>query len=592
MSLEAPDRRRADARNWQHGDTMSFAVRLISAWPRQTAVILAAFLLAGLMEGIGVTTVLPLLTILMPRDSDPGTVGGLVDRAFALTGLTPGIGPILGLIVVMLTAKAAVSYFAAERIGYITSQIAKELRLRLIRALLRAKWQHFGSLAVGRSANAIGTEAQRAANSYQNLCRAMADFMQVAVYVVLALFISWKITAGAVAAGLVIVYALKKLIVVARRAGQEQTRLFSSILARVTDTMSGVKALKAMGRESFFEKILVSEVSELADAQKREHLATQTLLISREPAVALILAAGLYVAVTFMGAPLSTLFVLAFMFFRVVSKLTILQSSYQRVAVLESAYWSLLLAIEQAESLEEQDTGGGRDVPALARHIRLDRISFSHAPGGKGGGAPVLYDVCATFPARSFNAVIGPSGAGKTTLMDILAGLYAPDQGRVLIDDVSLDSVNLTQWRRALGYLPQECLLFHDTIFQNISLGDPGITREQVQIALRQAGAWDFIAALPEGLDTVAGERGSRFSGGQRQRIAIARALVTGPKLLLLDEPTSAMDEETERQFLETVKALSRAVTVVAITHNPAVVKYADHVFRIESGHVEERAAC
>lgn len=591
MSLDPPDSGRASVRNWQHGNTMSFAARLISAWPRETAVILGAFLLAGLMEGIGVTTVLPLLTILMPKDSAPGPVSEFVNQAFALTGLTPGIGPILSLIVVMLTAKAVISYFAAERVGYITSQIAKELRLRLIRALLRAKWQHFGSLAVGRSANAIGTEAQRAANSYQNLCRAMADFVQVAVYVVLALFISWKITVGAVAAGLVIIYALKKLIMMARRAGQEQTRLFSSILARVTDTMSGVKALKAMGRESFFEKILVSEVSELADAQRREHLATQILLISREPAVALILAAGLYAAVTFMGAPLSTLFVLAFMFFRVVSKLTILQSSYQRVAVLESAYWSLLLAIEEAESLEEKDFGGGQAVPALAQSLRLDRISFSHA-SGRNGAAAVLHDVCATFPARSFNAVIGPSGAGKTTLMDILAGLYAPDEGRVLIDEVPLESVSLTGWRRALGYLPQECLLFHDSVFQNISLGDPAITREQAQAALRQAGAWDFIAALPEGLDTVVGERGSRFSGGQRQRIAIARALATGPKLLLLDEPTSAMDEETERQFLETVKALSRSVTVVAITHNPAVVKYADHVFRIESGRMEERAAC
>jgi ATP-binding cassette subfamily C protein len=513
-------------------------------------------------------------------------------KALPLPDITAGIGPILAFIVTLLIAKAVISLAAMRKVSAITAAIGEELRTRLIQAVLRAKWGHFRDLAAGRSANAIGTEARRASEAYMYLGKTLADTIQIAVYIFLAFFISWQIALGVLLLGALLAPNFRRLLRKARAAGQAQTHLLSGILARLTDSLAGIKAIKAMGRESFLGTLLTHEIRDLADAEQREFIAMQTLVLAREPIIAVVLAVGLYAAVTYGGAPLPQLLVLAFMFFRVATKLTVVQSGYQKVAALESAYRSILAAIAEAESAREERPaaqGAPAPLPSLEQGIRFEHVGFSHrADGEENAKREVLRDVSALFPVRSFSAVIGPSGAGKTTLVDLLARLYEPESGRILADDLDLASIDPVTWRHSIGYLPQECPLFHDTILNNIVMGDPAIGRAEAGEALKQAGAWEFISELPQGLETMAGERGSRFSGGQRQRIAIARALAMKPKLLLLDEPTSALDSRTERDFLETIRALSRDVTIIAITHNRSVAAYADHVFHLEKGRLEK----
>jgi ATP-binding cassette subfamily C protein len=170
--------------------------------------------------------------------------------------------------------------------------------------------------------------------------------------------------------------------------------------------------------------------------------------------------------------------------------------------------------------------------------------------------------------------------------------LHRPDDGDVRIDGVPIAELDLQRWRGMIGYVPQELLLYHDTIMVNVTLGEPSFTRQDVEDALRQAGAWDFVSALPEGIDHVVGERGALLSGGQRQRIAMARALVHKPKLLILDEATSALDPHTAAMIVRNVIDLAHAnnLTVLSITHQPTWVAAADKVIRVEGGKVEEIA--
>ena len=189
-----------------------------------------------------------------------------------------------------------------------------------------------------------------------------------------------------------------------------------------------------------------------------------------------------------------------------------------------------------------------------------------------------------TLPAGAFIAVVGSSGAGKTTVADLIIGLLRPQRGDVWIDDLPLGDIDATAWRRMIGYVPQETFLFHDTVMANVTLGEPGISRADVETALRRAEAWEFVAALPDGVDTVVGERGARLSGGQRQRIAIARALVRNPALLILDEATTALDPETEAGIVATVKRLTGRLTVLSISHQPAMQSAADFVYQLDTG--------
>ena len=219
----------------------------------------------------------------------------------------------------------------------------------------------------------------------------------------------------------------------------------------------------------------------------------------------------------------------------------------------ESAYWALRTAIEEARAAAERTTGtrqptfrrGSACVTLISITAQTD-IPGSHLE----------------IPVNSFTTIAGPSGVGKSTLLDLLCGLAEPKSGDMLIDDVSLREINPRDWRRMIGYVAQENVLLHDTILSNILVGAPDLVEADAERALHQAGAWDFVSALPEGLQTIVGERGGLLSGGQRQRIAIARALAHQPLFLLLDEPTSALDPESERLVCDTLKKLAEGLTV------------------------------
>jgi len=236
-------------------------------------------------------------------------------------------------------------------------------------------------------------------------------------------------------------------------------------------------------------------------------------------------------------------------------------------------------SIRRAETQAEVQPAAGTR-PTLEKEILFEAVRFSY------GDKPVLNGVSLTIPAGGFVGIAGHSGAGKTTIADLIIGLGQPQDGRVRIDGIPLPEVDLTAWRKMVGYVPQEMFLFHETIYNNIVLGDASIDREDVAAALRSAGAWDFVSRLPEGMDTLIGERGGRISGGERQRIAIAAALVRKPKLLVLDEVTTALDPATEAGICATLRNLAGTVTIVAISHQPALMDEVGILYRVEDGRV------
>ena len=197
-----------------------------------------------------------------------------------------------------------------------------------------------------------------------------------------------------------------------------------------------------------------------------------------------------------------------------------------------------------------------------------------------GSAVPALAHFSARFPAGSVTVVTGASGAGKTTLGDVLLGLLDVERGAVLVDGQPMAGLPRARWRERVGYLAQEPMLLHGTIRENLLFAQPGATDEALRAALR-AAACDFVDALPQGLDAPLGERGVMVSGGERQRLALARALLRTPGLLVLDEATSALDAETERRILQTVRALSGRCTVVFCTHRSAPRAIADQVIEI-----------
>ena len=557
---------------------MKLFVAFSRTYPAQSALVLGSLVLASLFEGLGLTTLLPLLTA---RSGDAASgaqsgVGGVVARVLGVVGLTPTVGVLLVIVVAGMVLKSALVLVANRQVGYTVAHVATDLRLGFIRSLLSARWEYYLRQPVGALANSLATEATRGAESYFYAATVVALVVQTIVYSIVALLVSWQATLVALAAGAVFVVVLNRLVHMSRRAGAKQTRLLRSLLARLSDNLQSVKPLKAMARENLANVLLEGDTTQLNRALQKDVFSREALRALQEPMLAILIAAGLYVALVRFGMSLASVMLLAFLLVRVLLYLSRMQREYQRMVTCESAYWALQSAIDGARKESENPPGGA--TPALRHAIRFENIGFQYRDQW------VLRNVALTMPAGGITVIVGASGAGKTTVVDLVTALLRPQEGEIWIDDLPLQRVDWRAWRRMIGYVPQDTLLLHDTVANNVTLGDPELTRADAEAALRAAGIWDLVSGLPEGLDTVVGERGGKLSGGQRQRVAIARALAHKPRLLILDEATSALDPETEAAICRTLEALRGDLTIIAISHQSPLVGVADRVYRMGDG--------
>ncbi len=553
----------------------------IMVFPRRSAFVLLALLIAGIAEGLSLTALLPLISIAVGESdsSNDSGVGRFIENALQNIGIEPALDTILIIIVGGMFFKGIVLLLANRQVGYTVAHVATALRLDLIEALLASRWQYYLRQSVGSLANSVATEAYRAANGFEHSVNVLALAIQVIVYAIVALFISWEATLASLFIGLFLLIALNRLVSATRRAGNKQTHLLRDLLAYLSDVLSSVKSLKAMARDNVADAILHEQTQFLEKATRREVMNRAALTALQEPILAALTASGLYIALVIWELSLPEVMLMVFLLTRILGLLNKTQRRHQQLVAQESAFWALRKAAEDARAAAERATGTLQ--PQLQQGITLDHVKFDY------GQKSIFKDLNITIPINTFTAVMGPSGVGKSTLLDLLCGLTEPQSGEVQIDGVSLHDLNLRQWRHMIGYVSQDTILLHDSVMNNILVGEPALTAEDAERALRQAGAWEFVSALPDGLQTVVGERGGLLSGGQRQRIAIARALAHNPSFLILDEPTSALDPESEQTICETLQQLSNSLTIIAVSHQPAVINAADRVFILSNGVAE-----
>lgn len=563
------------------GGTRTLTLRVLRRYPWRTTLVVSLALLSGLAEGVSVVSLLPMLGLAagVNVEAMPGMAGAVEDFLRAI-GLEPTIGVLLIIIAAGITGKAVLKVLALWQAGAAAAEVATDLRLSLIEGLMKARWGYFVQQPAGRMTNAISSEAQRSSDVFLHAVHMIAAIVQLLIYVGVALLVSWQIAVAALVVGAFMVWSLSGLVRASRRAGEDQTTLLRSLISRLSDALYAIKPLKAMGREDSIRPFLETETREINSAQRRQVINKAALGSFHEPIVTAFVCVMIYVLLVIQGVPFNEILFMSFVLYRTIANIGVLQRHFQGIGIVQSALASIIESIDGA-SASAEDLRGGAEPSRLVDKISFDRVRFSY------DDEFILDGFTAEVPAGKVTAIVGPSGIGKTTFADLLAGLYEPDEGAILIDGVPLAEIDLMAWRRRIGYVPQDSVLFHDTVYQNVWLSNRSPDAEEVERALRKADAWAFVSALPEGMNTIVGEHGLRLSGGQRQRLAIARALVHQPVLLLLDEATTALDPDTEKEILETIASLRDNVTVLAISHQPGVLDIADHVIRL-TGNVRE----
>ncbi len=539
--------------------------------------VLVCLLLGGLAEAIGIGTLLPITSaVLNPGGSNPSAFENLIRQGFATVGVDPNFTNLLLLVVGIMALRSVLLFSALSYAGITAARVANNFRSRLIKAIMEARWSFYANQSAGKIATTLGNDATRAGDAYMTFATVAACTVQIAAYALIATLINWRVAVAGIVGGILISLLSAKLVRISRSAGYKQTQRIGIMTSDTVEMLHNMKALKSMHRYGPLTVHMDDVLNKLKRSLYASTLSRNGLTYGNDLLVAILIGSGAYVAHVLAGVSIPQLFVFGVLFFQVVSYASKLQKQIQLAVQYEGAYVSVSDALGKAEASREG--ASGTVVPDANAALNFDNVDFSHAE------TPVLKKLNLEIPAQAITVIQGASGAGKTTLLDLLVGLLRPQAGTVRLGTTDLMDIDAQKWRKLIGYVPQELALFHDTIRANITLYDETISEDAISESLILSGVAAFMSQMPNGLDTDVGEFGGKLSGGQRQRISLARALVTRPKVLILDEVTSALDPETEDAIVNNIAELRGRYTIIAITHRPAWTRIADRLYTLENG--------
>ncbi|MEQ1522540.1 MAG: ABC transporter ATP-binding protein, partial [Aestuariivirga sp.] len=457
--------------------------------------VLACLLLAGLAEAGSIGTLLPAASSVLDSGANGNSGAGHAIKSFIESlGIPASLENLLIIVVSLMVLKSLLAFAALSYSGITSARVAINLRRKLIKAIFEARWSFYAKQSSGRFANAISNDATRASEAYQYAAIAVAGIVQLLAYASVAVVIDWRIALWGGVASTILYFAMSALIRTSKRSGYKQTDRVSNLTVDMVDMLNNIKALKSMDRYG----LMVLGLSGLLKRIKRSlvaiQLAKQGVTQGSDALIALMTGAGVYAAYTYLHTTLPEMIVTGIVFFQIVSSLTKLQKQMQTAVVIESSYVRTTELIKRAEEQKESHTGTA--MPRLGAGCRFEGVTFAH------GSAPVVSNATFDIPANRITVLQGPSGSGKTTLIDLLIGLNTAQKGRILIGGQTIETIDIKAWRQSIGYVPQELMLFHDTIHENISLSNPDISADAVLAALDQAGAMEFINAMPDGIET------------------------------------------------------------------------------------------
>lgn len=551
--------------------------------PLAMPALVAFAFVVSVLEGVGVTLLVPLLQALDTGAEASSGTEGVVFELFARLGIPPTVEAMLVVVFAIVAAQAAMTLLFNRAMFSSVTRFEARQRTELLERMLGAKWEFFLSSKIGRTVTSLTVDATQAGDAFFYLVQLSAATLTVAVYASVALWISWQMTLLVLAGLGGLALALRGVIARSAEYGRQVTEANAEVQSEAFEELSAAKLLKSTATEPAALGRFVREVDALARAKYLNGMNTALVRALFDPLSVGLLCVGIYLAVTRFSVPLAAIIVFLFMFYRIAPRITAMQTYLQGVLSFAPAVERIRDLGEEALRLAER-IGGQPVAERLSSGVRLDGVAFSH------GDTPIVSGVTIDVPAGAFVGLVGPSGAGKSTLADLVLGLIEPVAGRVLVDGHDLASIDLESWRSRVGYVAQEPVLFHATIAENLRLAAPDADDERLRAALIAASA-EFVYELPDGVDTVVGDRGARLSGGQRQRIALARALVAEPTLLVLDEATSALDAESDERIQAAVSALAGSVTVIFVTHRLASVRAAQRIYYLEGGRVLEQGS-
>ena len=549
---------------------------------------LCLLIFQGLTQGISIIALIPLLQFAGVGDAkaENGVITGFINNILQNLGYKPDLVAVLIMYIVLVSLYELFSYSQSTLNNTIQQGFTVFLRDRLYEAITRADWLFITRSRSSDLIHVVTLDIQRIATGTHFFLTMMSTGAIAAVHLVLAFMLSPIMALTVIICAAVLAFIMRPLSSKALRLGHTLQKNSRGMFSTITEFLGGMKTAKSFGSELQYIKSFQEFSKRAAEEITRFHRMQAGTMIFNNVGAVVCISVLFYAAVIIFKIPPVKLFLLIFLFSRILPRVATLHQNYQQVLNMVPAF----IAVEKLQSdcrqaAEPSDMKTPQHIK-LRKNIRYQDVSFQY---DLSQNVFALKNINIEIPARKMTAIIGPSGSGKTTMADIMIGLLKPTSGYLKINDEMLNGRHLHDWRYSVGYVPQEPFLFNDTIHANLLYARADASLEDIWLALEMAAAAKFVRTLPEGLNTVIGERGIRISGGERQRIALARALTRRPELLLLDEATSSLDADNEKQIQDAIEGIQGKQTIVVIAHRLSTIQRADWIIVLDKGEVVEQ---
>ncbi|MCS4114581.1 ABC transporter ATP-binding protein [Salinibacter ruber] len=553
--------------------------------------VFALAILAAFTQGLGFTMLLPLLRV-SQSTTNPEELSGAEEvlyNTLAWMGIADSLVGVLLVISGLFLMKGALQFARVSYIGYLQADLLKQLKTGFFDAYNGMTYRYFITQNAGHFINVINGQVRRLYGSFKQFANALTKAVSAFTFFAFAFAVNWRFALMVLALGVGVLFLFQFLNAYVRSLSRRVSSEMSRLNKLLVQSLQAFKYVMATKQTDQLRTEVDDSIGRLTGDIFRQRMAGALTKSIRQPISVVVITGVILIQALVFDAPLAPIFVALLLFHKGMQAIMGLQKMWQ--SVMDKVGSVEVVDEEMRQVQKNQERSGSRRLRPFSRGIEFQSVCFAYDDDGD-----VLHDVNISVPANQTVALVGESGAGKSTLVDMMTLMLKPRTGTVEIDGVPHDEVDLGSWRKQIGYVSQETVVFDDTVANNISLWqgdideDPAL-RERVIHAAKRAHAHYFIQDLPDGYQTVVGDRGVRLSGGQRQRLFVARELFKQPNLLLLDEATSDLDTASEQHIQDSIDALQGEVTVVIIAHRLSTVKNADRVYVLDEGRVIEEGS-
>jgi len=558
-----------------------FIGEIFRKYPALLCANITLLVVASLVEAASMFCVAPLVDFVINSDLHGGSpITQKIVAVLELVGFPITVASILIIFLALNVLRSGFQIGAMHLVLRTKYIVLRDIMLGTFEDFFNARWYFFSSSVQGKLLNTFMREMVVVGDAFGGMARFFALMLQMILFLGVPLYISWQVTSVSIVVGLMFSIPFMFFGKLSYRLGKLNTSTANKMAKIIQENLSAAKVILGFANQDKSKELLTHAF----DAHRRVTLKSQTLGIAIPrmyyPLGLLMLIIALFMARRF-AVPLSESAVLIYSLMRIIPIVGQITGQKTIIANFFPSYEQVNDLRNRAKECKQ--TTGTRPFTGFNDSIKLDGLSFSYDDY-----EPVLTDVNVAIQKGNMTALVGESGAGKSTLIDVLMGFNEVLTGNVLVDDIPLQEFDITSYRKRIGYVPQESILFNMTIADNLRWANETAIDEEIEKACIQANAHEFIQECPEGYNTLIGDRGVRLSGGQIQRVALARAILRNPDLLILDEATSALDTQSERLIQAAIEEIAKETTVIVIAHRLSTVINADYVYVLKKGRIVE----